>query len=91
MIQARKYRDRGYSDERIENDLVNYKAQIYNISEYDFTHIGGAWETSHSENSINRTWIERNKLSGDSHNFFLFYFLNRGVCTVRHNFSYFFS
>ena len=62
VIRARKYRDRGYSDERIEIDLVNYKSQIYNISEYDFTHIGGAWETSHSENSISRTWIERNKL-----------------------------
>ena len=62
VIQARKYRDRGYSDERIEVDLANYRSQIYNISEYDFTHIGGAWETSHSENSINRTWIERNKL-----------------------------
>ena len=62
VIQARKYRDRGYSDERIEIDLVNYRPQIYNISEYDFMHIGGAWETSHSENSINRTWIERNKL-----------------------------
>lgn len=62
VIQARKYRDRGYSDERIESDIVNYRSQIYNISEYDFIHIGGAWETSHSENSINRTWIERNKL-----------------------------
>ena len=62
VIQARKYRDRGYSDERIERDLMCYKAQIYNISEYDFAHIGGAWETSHSENSIRRTWIERNKL-----------------------------
>ena len=62
VIQARKYRDRGYSDERIENDLINYRSQIYNISEYDFSHVGGAWETSHSENSISRTWIERNKL-----------------------------
>ena len=62
VIQARKYRVRGYSDERIESDLVNYKAQIYNISEYDFAHLGGAWETSHSENSISRNWIERNKL-----------------------------
>ena len=62
VIQVRKYRDRGYSDERIENDLINYRSQIYNISEYDFVHIGGPWETSHSENSISRTWIERNRL-----------------------------
>lgn len=62
VSQARKYRDRGYTDEMTEKDLINYKAQIYNISEYDFLHIGGAWETNHSENSINRTWIERNKL-----------------------------
>lgn len=62
VIQARKYRDRDYSDERIASDLTNYRGQIYNISEYDFSHIGGAWEISHSENSINRTWTERNKL-----------------------------
>lgn len=62
VIQARKYRERGYTEEMIESDLINYKAQIYDISEWDFSHIGGAWETNHSENSINRTWIERNKL-----------------------------
>lgn len=62
VIQARKYREREYSDERIELDLINYKANIYNIAEYDFAHIGGAWETNHNENSISRTWVERNKL-----------------------------
>lgn len=61
-ISRRKYREREYSDERIERDLVNYKTQIYNVSEYDYNHIGGAWESSHSENSINRTWIDREKL-----------------------------
>ena len=25
VIQARKYRDRGYSDERIENDHITYR------------------------------------------------------------------
>ena len=65
VIQARKYRDRGYSDERIESDLANYRTQIYNISEYDFSHVGGAWETSHSENSISRTWRTEDEILGN--------------------------
>ena len=65
VIQARKYRDRGYSDERIEIDLVNYRSQIYNISEYDFAKIGGYFETSHSENSISRTWRTEDEILGN--------------------------
>lgn len=62
VIKARRYREENYSDEQIETDLLRYKSQIYNLSEYDFSHFGAPNETSHSENSISRTWIERNKL-----------------------------
>ena len=62
VVKARRYKEENYSDEQIEADLLNYKSQIYNLAEYDFSHFGAPGETSHSENSISRTWIERNKL-----------------------------
>ena len=62
VVKARRYKEEDYSDEQIEKDLLNYKSQIYNLAEYDFSHFGAPHETEHSENSISRTWIERNKL-----------------------------
>lgn len=62
VVKARRYREEKYSDEQIEADLHNYKSQIYSLAEYDFATLGASYETSHSENSTSRTWIERNKL-----------------------------
>lgn len=62
VIEARKYRNAGYTDEQIEKDLFKYKSQIKNIAEYDFAHFGAPHEVAHSENSVNRTWVDRNKL-----------------------------
>lgn len=62
VVSIRRYRQENYSDEMIEKDLFNYQRQIFNIAEYDFAHNGAPHETSHSENSTSRTWIERNKL-----------------------------
>lgn len=62
VVKARRYREENYSDEQIETDLHNYKSQIYSLAEYDFSKFGAPHETSHSENSTSRTWIERNKL-----------------------------
>lgn len=62
VIKARNYRNAGYTDEQIAKDLFKYKSQIKNIAEYDFAQFGAPHEISHSENSVNRTWIDRNKL-----------------------------
>lgn len=62
VIRARRYREEDYSDEQIELDLMNYRPQIYSLAEYDLSKFGAPHETSHSENSTSRTWIERNKL-----------------------------
>lgn len=59
---ARNYEKAGYDDLQIDADLMRYKANIKNLAEYDFSHFGAPHETSHSENSVSRTWIERNKL-----------------------------
>lgn len=62
VVKARRYREENYSDEQIEVDLCNYKSQIYSLAEYDFSTLGASYETSHSENSTSRTWVERSKL-----------------------------
>lgn len=62
VVKARRYREENYSGEQIEADLFNYKAQIYSLAEYDFSHIGAPGELSRSENSTSITWTERNKL-----------------------------
>lgn len=62
VIKARNYRNAGYTDEQIAKDLFKYKSNIKNIAEYDFAQFGAPHESSHSENSVNRTWVDRNKL-----------------------------
>lgn len=62
VIKARRYREEEYSDEQIEADLYNYRTQIYNLSEYDFVTLGAAHQSSHSENSVNHSWIGRSSL-----------------------------
>lgn len=62
VIVARNYRYAGYTDEQINRDLLRYKSNIKNLAEYDFAHFGAPHEITHSENSISRTWSDRNKL-----------------------------
>ena len=62
VIMARNYRNAGYTDEQIAKDLFKYKGNIKNLAEYDFAHFGAPHEVAHSENSVNRTWVDRNKL-----------------------------
>lgn len=59
--KARKYPSY-YTDEQIDKDLYEYYSNIRNIALYDFNKIGAEFEESHNENSINRNWVERNKL-----------------------------
>lgn len=59
--RARKY-PTYYTQEQISQDLYEYYSNIRNISLYDYNQIGAEFEASHSENSVNRNWIDRNKL-----------------------------
>lgn len=62
VIRARNYKNVGYSDDKIMADLFKYKSNIKRLAEYDFATFGATHQTSHSENSVNRSWIDRNKL-----------------------------
>ena len=51
-----------YSDERIQKDLYRYYSNIRNIALYDYNKVGAEGESSHSENSINRSYEDRKTL-----------------------------
>ena len=59
--RARKYPSY-YTDEQINKDLYEFYPNIRNIALYDYNKIGGEFEDSHNENSVNRSWTDRNKL-----------------------------
>ena len=59
--RARKYPSY-YTDEQIQTDLYEYYSNIRNIALYDYNKIGAEGETSHSENGVNRSYADRNKL-----------------------------
>lgn len=65
----RNYIATSWTDEKIEQDLYNYYSVIKNIALYDYNQIGADFESSHSENSINRTWINRDELFKGIHSF----------------------
>ena len=58
---ARKYPDY-YTEEQIANDLYSLYSNIRNIALFDYNKIGAEFETTHSENSVSRTWESRNNL-----------------------------
>lgn len=59
--RARNY-PKHYSESAIVEDLGNYYSNIRNIALYDYNMIGGEYESNHSENSTNRTFVDRNSL-----------------------------
>lgn len=58
----RNYTATSYSEEMIQCDLYNYYSVIKNLALYDYNQIGAEFQTSHSENSVSRTWVDREKI-----------------------------
>ena len=65
----RNYQATSYTDEQIEKDLYNYFSVIKNVALYDYNQIGVEGEQSHSENSVSRTWVDRDDLFKGVHAF----------------------
>lgn len=59
--RARNYPSH-YTDEMIDDDMERFYSQIRNIALYDYEQIGAENETSHSENNISRSFVDRDKL-----------------------------
>lgn len=58
----RNYVATSYTEKQIAEDLNNYYSVIKNVALYDYNQIGAEGEQSHSENSVSRTWVNRNDL-----------------------------
>lgn len=65
----RNYSATSYADAQIESDLYNYFSVIKSVALYDYNQIGADFESSHSENSISRTWVSRDELFRSVHAF----------------------
>lgn len=61
VIKARRYPD-GYTEEQIEQDMLNYERVIIDLAVYDHSQAGEAFMASYSENGISRNWRDRAKL-----------------------------
>jgi hypothetical protein len=46
----------------IAADLENYYSVIRSVALYDYNQRGAEGQVSHDENSIGRTWVDRDKL-----------------------------
>ena len=66
-VRNRKcYENTSYSEEQINADLrTRHYQDIMDMALYDFAKIGGYFETSHSENSISRTWRTEDEILGN--------------------------
>lgn len=59
--RARKY-PQYYTEEQIQSDMYDYFSNIRNIALYDYNQIGAEYEENHSENSVSRSFVDRDKL-----------------------------
>lgn len=59
--KARNY-PKHYAESMIADDLQNFYTNIRALALYDYNLIGGEFEESHSENSVSRSWKDRDKL-----------------------------
>lgn len=53
---------KGWGDAKAAEKLYEYYPVIVNVARYDYNQRGSEGQTNHSENSINRTWADRDEL-----------------------------
>lgn len=59
--EQRNYSEK-YTQEMIDKDIQRFYSTAREMAEMDYSMIGGEHQTSHSENGISRTFIDRNTL-----------------------------
>lgn len=70
VMGKREYQNSHYTDEKILWELsTRYFSTITNLARYDYNQIGAEGQKNHSENSVSRTWYDRNKYLSDVHAF----------------------
>lgn len=62
-VRSRRcYGATSYNESMIAADLENYYSVIRSVALYDYNQRGAEGQVSHDENSIGRTWVDRDKL-----------------------------
>ena len=70
VMGRREYGNSHYTDAKILEELsTRYFSTITNLARYDYNQSGAEGQKNHSENSVSRTWYDRNKLFSDVHPF----------------------
>lgn len=69
LKMKRNYSATSFSETDIEKDLYNYYSTIVNVARYDYNQLGAEGESSHSENSVSRSWVDRDDLFRGVHAF----------------------
>ena len=69
LKMKRNYAATSFSETDIEKDLYNYYSTIVNVARYDYNQLGAEGELSHSENSVSRSWVDRDDLFKGVHAF----------------------
>ncbi len=70
VLGRREYENSHYTDKEILSELgTRYYSTITRLALYDYNQIGAEGQTQHSENSVNRSWVERDKILSDVHPF----------------------
>ena len=70
VYARRDYGNSHYSDEQILKELsTRYYSVICDLARYDYNQIGIEGESSHVENSVNRTYRDRDRLLSSVHAF----------------------
>lgn len=66
-VRSRKcYENTSFSEEKIDEDLYNKHYQdIKDVAKYNFATMGADFETSHSENSVSRSWRTEDEVLGN--------------------------
>lgn len=61
-VKAARKHPSNYTDEMIARDLERYYSNVYNIALYEYNQVGADFQSGHSENGVNRTYSDREKL-----------------------------
>lgn len=70
VIGRRNYKASTWNEQRILDDLYsNYYSTITNLARYDYNMIGAEGESSHSENGVSRSYVDRDSLLKGVHAF----------------------
>lgn len=69
VMRVRNYGATSKTDAQILADLYGYYSTIVNLARYDYNQVGAEGQSQHTENSVGRTWVDRNSILRGVHSF----------------------